>query len=150
MLLVEVRGDSANYRTAESIEHGYGCPICGSPCRCAERLFALATNPDGEISRRGPLVPGVAFVAVGEWVVLHDEVKQVCCFLLNARVQVLAAEGLLHCAENAAERVVGLRTEHHVFRELSCDLVVKLDGGLGTAWGCEGTAVVPVKKLEGW
>lgn len=110
MLLVEVGGDSANYGTAESIEHGYGCPICGNPCRCSERLFALATNPDGEMSRRGPLAPGAAFVAVREWVVLHHEVGQVCCFLLNARVQVLTAEGLLHCAENAAERAVALRT----------------------------------------
>jgi hypothetical protein len=42
LLLVEVRGDKSNYWTADSIEHGYGCPTCGNPCLYTARLFALA------------------------------------------------------------------------------------------------------------
>ena len=101
---------------------------------------------------------GAAFVPVGERVVFHHEVEQVCRALLNARAQVLTGEGLLHRAENAAERVVALNAEHHVFRELSanfvddgaCVLVVKLDRGLGAVWCRESAVVVLVEKLEGW
>ena len=80
-----------------------------------------------------------------------------CRFLLNARVEVLAGEGLLHRSENAAERVVALNAEHDVFRELSanlvdnsaCDLLVKLDRRLGAVWRLESAVVVLVEKFEG-
>jgi hypothetical protein len=90
-------------------------------------------------------------------VVFHDEVEKGSCFLLNARVQVLTGEGPLHRAQDAAERVVALHAEHHVFRELSrdlvhngaCDLVIKLDSRLGAVGSCESAVVLLVEKFTG-
>ena len=65
-------------------------------CQCirgADILAAVALQCTIDAEVIGEQSSGAALVPVGERVVLHDEVEQVSCFPLNARVQVLTGEG---------------------------------------------------------
>lgn len=36
-------GQIENFWWEDSVKQGYSCPTCGHPCRCAARIFSLAT-----------------------------------------------------------------------------------------------------------
>ena len=69
-----------------------------------------------------------SLVPVSQRVILHDEVEQVCSFLLSGRVEILTIKTLINGSDCAVQFVLRVSTEQVVLGELSSDASYDLPG----------------------
>lgn len=96
-----------------------------------------------------------ALVAIEEAVILHDEVQEVCGFLLRRWVGLLTCETRVDVADGGTERVIllyakqaGLVAKAHARNHLAALIVVKDVGTSRTLWTTECLVVVVVQQVE--